>query len=241
MIQAKCIQKIRDNSGKICGYTLIDLHGKIMHISSAELKMMLTKNDIQVLNLKLTKDNRIISIESESKDIENKINEYEDKHNKKINDYIEYKYRLLKKAGFDDIHIAYKESYSSVSDTLYFDIGSNITCKIDNTAEFTIFDTSNVVICEVYCKDLSRESLSLAYKYIIKSLEKSEKYSEQDIIEEYKRLLEKYTEGINSGKYKHSIKDIEKKLNIRKKKLLNHEIRLSQPDIVIKNGNIITK
>lgn len=38
MITLKCIGKIRDNSGKICGYTLQDLNGDTKTVESESLK-----------------------------------------------------------------------------------------------------------------------------------------------------------------------------------------------------------
>lgn len=60
MIQAKCIQKFRDNSGKICGYRLQDLSGNTKDIQPNNLKVAIRNKQIHVVNLTLTKDNRLV-------------------------------------------------------------------------------------------------------------------------------------------------------------------------------------
>ena len=60
MIQAKCIQKFRDNSGNIFGYRLVDAQGQTRDFRSNELKNMISKGKLRVLNLKLTSNGRLI-------------------------------------------------------------------------------------------------------------------------------------------------------------------------------------
>lgn len=59
MISATCIQKIKTESGRIQSYILQDIQGKVVEISAIELKQAMQNNQIRVVNLKLTKDNRI--------------------------------------------------------------------------------------------------------------------------------------------------------------------------------------
>lgn len=61
MIQAKCIQKFRDNKGGIRSYRLQDLNGNIRDVPSDDLKKAIKKKQIHVVNLTLTSDNRLIS------------------------------------------------------------------------------------------------------------------------------------------------------------------------------------
>ena len=61
MIQAKCIEKIRDKNNIIVAYKLQDTQGNNTTISAQQLKQAIKENQINVANLKLTSDNRIIN------------------------------------------------------------------------------------------------------------------------------------------------------------------------------------
>ena len=60
MITVKCIEKFRNNSGQIIGYRLQDINGQIRDVKSECLKQAIKNNQISVLNLKLTSDNRLL-------------------------------------------------------------------------------------------------------------------------------------------------------------------------------------
>ena len=60
MIQAKCIQKFRDDKGKIYGYRLIDINGQTQDVQSDNLKLAIRNKKIHVVNLTLTTDNRLV-------------------------------------------------------------------------------------------------------------------------------------------------------------------------------------
>ena len=59
-IQAKCIEKFRDKTGRIYGYRLIDLNGKTQDVASDNLKNAIRLGYINVVNLTLTADNRLM-------------------------------------------------------------------------------------------------------------------------------------------------------------------------------------
>lgn len=61
MIQAKYIQKFRDKSGKIIGYRLQDNSAKTVDVTSEQLKQAIKNNQIHILNLTLTQDNRLVN------------------------------------------------------------------------------------------------------------------------------------------------------------------------------------
>jgi len=61
MIQAKCIQKFRDNQGRIIGYILEDKQGQTCEIQPDELKEAIRNNQIDIDNLILTSDNRLVN------------------------------------------------------------------------------------------------------------------------------------------------------------------------------------
>lgn len=60
MIQAKCIEKFRDNSGKIIGYRLQDINGSITDMFTDNVKEMMRSKQLEVVNLTLTSDNRLV-------------------------------------------------------------------------------------------------------------------------------------------------------------------------------------
>lgn len=60
MIQAKCIQKFRDSKGNIYGYRLQDLNEKTQDVQPDNLKAAIRNNQIHIVNLTLTADNRLV-------------------------------------------------------------------------------------------------------------------------------------------------------------------------------------
>ena len=69
VIRAKCIDKYRNNNGVIFGYLLVDTQGNKIQIEADELKRQIRNYTLQVVNLTLTSDNRLIDKE-ESKIVE---------------------------------------------------------------------------------------------------------------------------------------------------------------------------
>ena len=63
MLQAKCIEKIRDKNNLITAYKLQDTQGNNTTISAQQLKQAIKANQINIVNLKLTSDNRLIDIQ----------------------------------------------------------------------------------------------------------------------------------------------------------------------------------
>ena len=59
-IMAECIDKVRDNNNQIILYVLKDTKGKKMSIKPDFLKQMIFKNKIDVINLTLTSDFRLV-------------------------------------------------------------------------------------------------------------------------------------------------------------------------------------
>jgi len=60
MIQAKCIQKFRDRQGKIYGYRLQDINDQIRDVEPNDLKRAIASNQIEVVNLTLISDGRLV-------------------------------------------------------------------------------------------------------------------------------------------------------------------------------------
>lgn len=74
MIQAKCIEKFRDKNNRIIAYRLEDNQGNIQDISSNDLKVAIINKQINVANIALTTDNRLIDDKLNSEKLE--IEEY---------------------------------------------------------------------------------------------------------------------------------------------------------------------
>lgn len=72
MIQTKCIHKFRKPDNTIIGYRLIDLNGKTQDVDSKTLKNAIRNKSINVVNLTLTQDNRLVD-KAEEKLTSNKL------------------------------------------------------------------------------------------------------------------------------------------------------------------------
>lgn len=60
MMQVRCIQKFRDSTGKIYGYRVQDINGVTQDVRPENLKQAIRNNQIRVVNLTLTSDNRLV-------------------------------------------------------------------------------------------------------------------------------------------------------------------------------------
>ena len=59
-VKSKCVHKYRKNNDEIVGYRLVDLTGSYLDIESDKLKKFIMQGKIEVVNLTLTSDNRLI-------------------------------------------------------------------------------------------------------------------------------------------------------------------------------------
>ena len=66
MLQVKCTQIFRDSKGKIFGYRLKDLAGKEVDVKPDNLKQAIKAGKLNVINLTLTSDNRLMRKEAKS-------------------------------------------------------------------------------------------------------------------------------------------------------------------------------
>lgn len=71
MIQARCIHKFRTKQGKIYGYRLIDINEQTQDVTPEDLKKAIKAKQINVVNLTLTSDGRLMDKKAE-KQLENK-------------------------------------------------------------------------------------------------------------------------------------------------------------------------
>ena len=63
MIQALCLHKFRNKNNQIIGYRVQDKNGSTMDVKAEYLKQAIKNNQIDVLNLTLTSDNKLIDKE----------------------------------------------------------------------------------------------------------------------------------------------------------------------------------
>lgn len=61
MIEVKCVDKLKDKSGNITKYKLVDKQGQVKVFTATELKQAMKMGNLTVVNLTLTKDNRLVS------------------------------------------------------------------------------------------------------------------------------------------------------------------------------------
>ena len=66
MYKAKCIEKIRDKNNHIIEYKLINKDKNVTSVKSDELKKAIKSGQIEVVNLTLTSDNRLIDKKSDT-------------------------------------------------------------------------------------------------------------------------------------------------------------------------------
>lgn len=60
MIKCKSTDKLKDKQGRIIGYRLVDTNGKAMNIKSLALKEAIKLGQLEVINLTLTNNGRLI-------------------------------------------------------------------------------------------------------------------------------------------------------------------------------------
>ena len=60
MLKVKCTQKFRDKNNDIIGYRTVDQNGNMKDVSSESLKQAIKQGRLEVINLTLTSDNRLI-------------------------------------------------------------------------------------------------------------------------------------------------------------------------------------
>ena len=69
MIQVKCIKKFRDDNNRIYGYRVVDLNGFTQDVEAERLKQAIIKGDVDVINMKLTSNGRLIDSDNKRMDI----------------------------------------------------------------------------------------------------------------------------------------------------------------------------
>lgn len=105
MIKAKCIRKDRDKNGNITGYELIDEKGQLGYFKADALKRNILSGNIEVINLKLTADNKLVDKkEDDLSDLVKRVKESEEAKNSVL--YNRYK-NTLEDIGVDIVGALY--------------------------------------------------------------------------------------------------------------------------------------
>lgn len=112
-----CIEKFRDSNGKIIGYRLQDDSGRCLDIEAEQLKLAIFSNQLEVSNLKLTSDSRLIekkkrySVDPVLFDSLNKIitNDANNSNHVTLNDKLAITGALMEKYKFSIGYIQIKE------------------------------------------------------------------------------------------------------------------------------------
>ena len=64
MVNATCIQKFRDKRNVIVGYRIQDDSGNVKDVTPQQLKQAISNRKIEIRNLKLTSDGKLIRCDS---------------------------------------------------------------------------------------------------------------------------------------------------------------------------------
>ena len=99
-IKVKCIDKIK-NGNKIVGYTIQDANGNIVNVKADYLKQAILANKIEVTNLTLTKDNKLINTNTKNTgDKRLSFSEFYSMCNKELVRYSSIKPSIVKKSVY---------------------------------------------------------------------------------------------------------------------------------------------
>ena len=123
-IQAKYLTKIRDKHNNIVGYTIMDKGGKTINIKADELKQLIKEGKVEVINLTLTSDNRLVdkAAPSKSKQEVKKVERTEQTINNNSSDYkLSYgRNNILGYFKFNRLNSLYKKGYINKQDLEYY-------------------------------------------------------------------------------------------------------------------------
>lgn len=123
-IQAKYLTKIRDKHNNIVGYTIMDKGGKTINIKADKLKQLIKEGKVEVINLTLTSDNRLVdkAVPSKSKQKVKKVERTEQTINNNSSDYkISYgRNNILGYFKFNRLNSLYKKGYINKQDLEYY-------------------------------------------------------------------------------------------------------------------------
>lgn len=150
MIQAKCIQKFRDKTGKIYGYRLQDLNGNTQDVQPENLKVAIRNKQIHIVNLTLTTDNRLV--DTTEKQLQTKVL---GKAPVVINN--DKYYDVAKALAFLDKELlTMGDSYAEIVENRAFDAGDNLTLwdlsDYYTNPEYSDCENGDEILDKILCK-----------------------------------------------------------------------------------------
>ena len=150
MIQAKCIEKFRDKNNHIYGYRLIDLNGQTQDIQSDNLKRAIQNGQINVVNLTLTSDNRLVDKTEKQPNDKIAYENYTDLC-KKIADYIIKELGAgIKDTGVSNDSFAEIQYYTIEKFAMYIDVDEDDEdkyVKLENNMMIHIYNNEPETLC----------------------------------------------------------------------------------------------
>lgn len=135
MITCECIDRVKDSSGNIIEYMLRDSKGNITRLGATPLKSSIRAKAIEVINLKLTADNRLV---------ESKIEQ--DKHNKEQSE-LEIMHDMLNSYGIKAWYLRVNDNQLAVTIQL---INGKIVTNCEKTSHFKIVSGLNEYVINIY-------------------------------------------------------------------------------------------
>lgn len=126
-IICKCIKKFRNKQGKIIGYRLQDTKGQIKDVSTTDVKNAIKQCKINIINLQLTTNNRLIDKNTSSTSVKNDTRKTVERISEKAvpvvntepNIITEFLMKYLVNTGYYDENTgSYKDKNNVVSDRI---------------------------------------------------------------------------------------------------------------------------
>ena len=176
-VTAKCVGKIRDKNNNITDYVIEGMQSKSQLIKAASVvKSMIMKGELEVINLTLTSDKRLVDRNHDKASIF-----------KNIHDAKEFLVKaadvMVKSVGGSSAHMVNDNSYGEYAD-LYFNI----------SGAFLVYDQLKVKINLAWDKEANKLWVCLT------AVEQPEIIHEDGIItkdkNEVQKFLQKYTSSI---------------------------------------------
>lgn len=192
MIQAKCIQKFRDKTGKIYGYRLQDLNGNTQDVQPENLKVAIRNKQIHIVNLTLTTDNRLV--DTTEKQLQTKILGKAPVVINKEKDNDKY-YDVAKALAFLDKELlTMGDSYAEIVENRAFDAGDNLTLwdlsDYYTNPEYSDCENGEEILDKILCKSYIK-LLNKKPKEVDTIIAMWDKYNSYDVFEaniQYERV-----------------------------------------------------
>lgn len=205
MLKCECINKIKNNNNVIKGYVLRDENGNTLELEAVRLKEMIFNGEIEVKNLKLTSDGRLINKVLSELEYSNTTSLSEDdlhhiakeliiridQFNKEMfnmkqsydNTYNSHKITMQSYQIYDRLkNKGYKNAFKELDDYNLIDIVFRVKCKKMNNNTAIMYDADVVVIMTDSCDGRPDKVNVNLQKYINNILDRVELTLYRDVI-----------------------------------------------------------